>query len=67
MENFFNLFKPATKEAILNEVNFDAFKKIVQEKNNKPYDPNKPDFDTAQELAEVQQVIKDYKAQQKNI
>lgn len=67
MENFFNLFKLATKEAILNEVNFDQFKLIVEEKNNMPYDPNNVNFDTAQELVEVQQVIKDYKAQQKNI
>jgi cobaltochelatase CobS len=67
MENFFGLFKPATKEAILNEVDFNQFKRIVEEKNNMPYDPNKIDFDTAQELQMVQQVIADYKAQQKNI
>jgi len=32
-----------------------------------PYDPDKIDFDTAQELQMVQQVIADYKAQQKII
>ena len=67
MENFFGLFKPATKEAILNEVDFNQFKRTVEEKNKMPYDPNNPDFDTPQELQVVQQVIKDYKAQQKNI
>jgi cobaltochelatase CobS len=67
LETFFVLFKPATKEAILNEVNFDEFKKIVEEKNLMPYDPAKVNFDTAQELKEVQKVIKDYKAKQKNI
>jgi cobaltochelatase CobS len=67
MENFFGLFKPATKEAILNEVDFNQFKRTVEEKNKMPYDPNKIDFDTAQELQMVQQVIADYKAQQKII
>lgn len=67
MENFFGLFKPATKEAILNEVDFNQFKRTVEEKNNMPYDPNNPNFDTPQELQMVQQVIADYKAQQKNI
>lgn len=67
MENFFGLFKPATKEAILNEVDFNQFKRTVEEKNNMPYDPNNPNFDTPQELQMVQKVIADYKAQQKNI
>jgi MoxR-like ATPase len=67
MENFFGLFKPATKEAILNEVDFNQFKRTVEEKNKMPYDPNNPNFDTPQELQMVQQVIADYKAQQKNI
>jgi cobaltochelatase CobS len=67
MENFFGLFKPATKEAILNEVDFNQFKRTVEEKNKMPYDPDKIDFDTAQELQMVQQVIADYKAQQKII
>ena len=67
MENFFGLFKQASKEAILNEVDFDGFKRIVEEKNNKTYNEAKPDFDTPQELVEVQKVIEDYKASQKNI
>jgi hypothetical protein len=67
MENFFGLFKPATKEAILNEVDFNQFKRTVEEKNNMPYVPDNPNFDTPQELQMVQKVIADYKAQQKII
>jgi cobaltochelatase CobS len=67
MENFFGLFKVATKEAILNEVDFNQFKRTVEEKNAMPYDPAKPNFDTAQELQVVQKVIADYKAKQKTI
>lgn len=67
MENFFGLFKQASKEAILNDVDFDGFKIIIQEKNNMPYNPDAPDFDTPQELTEVEKVIADYKASQKTI
>jgi cobaltochelatase CobS len=67
MENFFGLFKPATKEAILNEVDFNQFKRTVEEKNKMPYVPDNPNFDTTQELQMVQKVIADYKAQQKII
>lgn len=65
MENFFGLFKPATKEAILNEVDFNQFKRVVEEKNKMPYDPSNPNFDTQDELQFVQKEIKDYKAKQK--
>jgi len=67
MENFFGLFKPATKEAILNEVDFNQFKRTVEEKNKMPYVSDNPNFDTPQELQMVQKVITDYKAQQKII
>jgi len=67
MENFFGLFKQASKEAILSEVDFEAFKRIIQEKNNMPFNPDAPDFDTPQELTEVERVIADYKASQKTI
>jgi cobaltochelatase CobS len=67
MENFFGLFKPATKEAILNEVDFNQFKRTVEEKNKMPYVPENPNFDTTQELQMVQQVVANYKAQQKII
>jgi cobaltochelatase CobS len=67
MENFFGLFKPATKEAILNDVDFPRFKAIVEEKNKMPYNSSAPNFDTDAELMEVQKVISDYKATQKTI
>ena len=67
MENFFGLFKQASKEAILSEVDFQGFKRIIQEKNNMPFNPDAPDFDTPQELTEVERVIADYKASQKTI
>lgn len=67
MENFFGLFKQASKEAILNEVDFDEFKRVVEEKNYMPFNPEAPDFDTPQELTEVEKVIADYKASQKTI
>ena len=67
METFFGLFKPATKEAILNEVDFDNFKKIVEKKNAMPYDSNSPNFDTPKELEEVRVEVADYKSKQKTI
>ena len=67
MDTFFGLFKPATKEAILNEVDFEGFKRIVEEKDAKPYDPNNPDFDTAEELERVRLEIEYYKSTQKTI
>jgi cobaltochelatase CobS len=67
METFFGLFKPATKEAILNDVDFEAFKKVVQEKDTKPYDANNPDFDTPEELERVRLEIEYYKSTQKTI
>jgi cobaltochelatase CobS len=67
METFFGLFKPATKEAILNEVDFDNFKKIVEKKDKMPYDSNSPNFDTPKELEEVRVEVADYKSKQKTI
>lgn len=62
MDSFFDLFKPAQKEAIINEVNYDEFKKIVQQKNTMPYfssnDKTKSnDFNTQAELTEAQTLI----------
>jgi cobaltochelatase CobS len=70
MESFFDLFKPAIRENIVNAVDFDGFKKIVKEKDKMPWtnsrnqDPNrKPnDFDTASELKEAVGLIKDLEA-----
>ncbi len=62
MDSLFDLFKPAQKEAIINEVNYDEFKKIVQQKNTMPYfssnDKTKSnDFNTPSELTEAQTLI----------
>jgi len=67
METFFGLFKPTNKQAIMNEVDFDGFKKIVAQKDLMPYDPEKPDFDTQAEIKEAQKIIEDYKATQTGI
>lgn len=62
MDSFFDLFKPAQRDAIINEVNYDEFKKIVQQKNTMPYfssnDKTKSnDFNTQAELTEAQTLI----------
>jgi cobaltochelatase CobS len=65
MDYFFQLFKPSTRDVLMQEVDYDGFKNIVQEKDNMPFDPNKPDFDTPQELAEADRIIKKNQAEQK--
>jgi hypothetical protein len=65
MENFFGLFKQSTKDALIAEVNFDAFKAIVKEKDKMPFNAASPDFDTASERAEGNKIVADYKASQK--
>jgi cobaltochelatase CobS len=65
MDNFFGLFKPATREALLNVVQYDKFKQIVAEKDKMPFNPSAPDFDTASEITEGKEIINKYKASQK--
>jgi cobaltochelatase CobS len=65
MENFFGLFKPSTKDALLKEVDFEGFKAIVAEKDKMPFDSDNPDFDTASEIAEGNKMVKEYKRKQK--
>ena len=62
LNDFFNLFKPSIKDAILNEVDFEGFKRIVQEKNAMPFDPDKPDFNTEAEKKEAKRIIDLYEA-----
>jgi hypothetical protein len=67
MESFFDLFKPAVRENMVNAVDFDGFKKIVKEKDKMPWtnsrnqDPNrKPNnFDSPSEMKEAQALIKE--------
>jgi cobaltochelatase CobS len=67
METFFTLFKPSIKDALLSDVDFDGFKKIVEEKNAMPYNEMNPNFDTPSELKMVKDVIQKYKESQKTI
>jgi cobaltochelatase CobS len=67
METFFTLFKPSIKDALLSDVDFDGFKKIVEEKNAMPYNEMNPNFDTPSELKLAKEVIQKYKESQKII
>ena len=63
MDSVFDLFKPATKEAIINAVDYKEFKKIVEQKNSMPYNHSSDktksnDFNTPQEMIEAQDLIK---------
>jgi hypothetical protein len=64
MDGFFILFKPSVRDAIVNEVNYDEFKRIVYDKNLMPYDPTNPNFDDPQELATGAKMVADYMANQ---
>jgi cobaltochelatase CobS len=62
MDSFFDLFKLAQREAIINEVDYQGFLKIVEEKNKMPYfsssDKTKSnDFNTPSEMTEAQSLI----------
>jgi|GEM_PF-995531 len=65
MEFFFGLFKPAIKDTIIKDTNFDAFKRIVAEKNKMPYDPDAPNFDTQKDIDEATIMINNYISSQK--
>lgn len=67
MEEFFKLFKESTRDAIMNDVNFEGFKKIVEQKNAMPYDEKNPNFDTPSEIAEAKKIIEEYKKTQKGL
>ena len=63
MDSIFELFKPATKDAIINAVDYKGFKKIVEQKNLMPYNHSSDktksnDFNTPQEMIEAQDLIK---------
>jgi len=66
VENFFGLFKDATREEIMRNVDFEGFKRIVSEKDSMPYDSANPNFDTPSELAEGRAIIEKYQQSQKN-
>jgi len=67
METFFALFKPAQIQPLKDKCGYEDFKRVVEEKNKKPYDPQAPNFDTPEELKEGAEVVKQYQAKNKNI
>lgn len=67
METFFALFKPAQIQPLKDKCDYEGFKRLVEQKNKKPYDPAKPNFDTKEELEEGAEVVTQYQAKNKNI
>jgi cobaltochelatase CobS len=57
LDNFFNLFKEVPRRTIKEAVDYEGFKTIILEKNNMPYNPDVPDFNTPQEEAEAKILI----------
>jgi cobaltochelatase CobS len=66
METFFELFKPAQKQAILDKVDYEGFKKIIAEKNKMAFDEANPNFDTPQEKQEGEAIVTAYEQANKN-
>jgi hypothetical protein len=59
MDNFFNLFKEVPRNTIKQAVDYEGFKKIVEQKNKMPYDPSTPaNFNTSEEETLAQEIIK---------
>jgi hypothetical protein len=65
VETVFALVKEAQRKQVMDAVDFKGFKKIVEEKNKMAFDPTAPNFDTAEEIAEAQVIIKNYEERQK--
>ena len=65
IDSFLLLIKPAQRQMIADKVDYKGFKKIVEEKNTKPFDINKIDFDTPDEIDIAKAMIKVSKAKQK--
>ncbi len=65
VETVFALVKEAQRKQVMDAVDFKGFKKIVEEKNKMTFDPTAPNFDTANEIAEAQTIIRQYEERQK--
>lgn len=65
VETVLALVKEAQRNQIIQEVDFKGFVKIVEEKDKMPFDPTAPNFDTAEEIAEGQRIIREYESKQK--
>jgi MoxR-like ATPase len=57
MDNFFGLFKDVPRRTIMQDVDYDGFKAIVEQKNKMPYNPDAPDFNTPDEERTARQMI----------
>ena len=60
MDDFFGLFKASTRDLIINQVDYDGFKRIVNEKNKMPFNPDAPDFNTQDEIREGNNMVRTY-------
>lgn len=58
MDNFFGLFKDVPRNTIIQGVDYEGFKKIVEAKNKMPYNPDMPNFNTPDEETEAREMIK---------
>lgn len=65
VETVFALVKEAQRKQVMDAVDFKGFIKIVEAKNKMAFDPTAPNFDTAEEIAEAQVIIKNYEERQK--
>jgi hypothetical protein len=65
VESVLALVKESQRNLIIQAVDFEGFKNIVNQKDKMNFDPTAPNFDTAQEIAEGQAIIKAYQAKQK--
>ena len=66
-ETFFGLFKETPRMAILKEVDFEGFKRIVEQKNQMKYDSISPNFDTKEELDVTKEMVEKNKKEIKEI
>jgi cobaltochelatase CobS len=66
MDTFFELFKDVQKQAILQRVDYEGFKRIIKEKDKMPFDKKTPNFDTPQELEEGRKIVEAFEAANKN-
>lgn len=63
INSFFDLFKPNTRQAILDDVDINAFLQTIDEKDKMPFDPDAPNFDTADEIQEARRMIQAHEEQ----
>lgn len=60
MDSFFGLFRPATKDALINDTDYASFKRLVAEKDAMAYSAPLS-FDTQKEIEQAANVVKNYR------